>query len=240
MVKEAIVLAGGLGTRLREVVKDVPKPMADVNGRPFLEYLLTFLNRHRIEKVVLSVGYKYEVIRNYFGKSFLDMEILYSIETKPLGTGGGIKKSLTLVDSNDTFIVNGDTFFNVDLDKLFSFHKEKSAVLSIALKPLKHFDRYGSVEINEDGRIVGFKEKKYHESGLINGGIYLLNKEFLMNLELEEKFSFEKDLLEKYYIYYPFYGMKFGGYFIDIGIPEDYEKFKRDVINTGIINLLNF
>ena len=234
MVKEAIVLAGGLGTRLKGAVKDVPKPMADVNGKPFLEYLLTFLNRQGIEKIVLSVGYKYEIIRKYFGKSFLDMKILYSIEAKPLGTGGGIKKSLTLVDSNDTFVVNGDTFFNIELDKLFSFHREKEAVLSIALKPLKHFDRYGSVEINEDGRIVGFKEKKYHESGLINGGIYLINKEFFVSLGLEEKFSFEKDLLERYYISHPFYGMTFKEYFIDIGLPEDYERFKKDIINLAI------
>lgn len=231
MVKEAIVLAGGLGTRLRKVVKDVPKPMADINGKPFLEYLLTFLSKQGIEKVILSVGYKYEVIKNYFGKFFLNIEILYSIETKPLGTGGGVKKSLSLVESDDIFIINGDTFFEVDLDMLFSFHKEKKAVLSIALKPLKCFSRYGSVEIDENGKIIGFKEKKYHDSGLINGGVYVLKKEVFKNLKFGEAFSFEKDFLEEYYIQYPFYGMAFQKYFIDIGIPEDYERFKKDIIS---------
>ena len=234
MVKEAIVLAGGLGTRLRKVVKDVPKPMADINGKPFLEYLLTFLAKQGIERVILSVGYKYEIIKEYFGKNFLNIEILYSIETRPLGTGGGVKKSLSLVESDDVFIINGDTYFEVDLDKLFSFHKEKEAVLSVALKPMKYFGRYGTVEIDRDGKVIGFKEKKYHDSGLINGGVYVLNREIFQNLKFGDAFSFEKDFLEVYYVQYPFYGMKFERYFIDIGIPEDYKKFKGDIINLNL------
>ncbi len=228
MVKEAIVLAGGLGTRLRKVVKDVPKPMADINGKPFLEYLLAFLAKQGIEKVILSVGYKYEIIKNYFGNSFLDMELLYSIENEPLGTGGGIRKSLFLVDSKVFFVVNGDTFFDVDLKKLFLFHKKKNSVLSVALKPMKSFDRYGSVKLDENKRIIDFEEKKYYVSGLINGGIYLLNKNFFMSFNLREKFSFEKDFLEKYYTMYDFYGLSFDDYFIDIGIPEDYERAKEN------------
>ncbi|WP_456426824.1 nucleotidyltransferase family protein [Desulfurobacterium sp.] len=229
MVKEAIVLAGGLGTRLRKVIKDVPKPMADVNGKPFLKYLLTFLAKQKIEKVILSVGYKYEIIKNYFGKSFLGMELVYSVESEPLGTGGGIRKSLSFIDSKEVFVMNGDTFFDVDLKKLFLFHKEKSSVLSVALKPMKQFDRYGSVKLDRNKRIIGFEEKKYYESGLINGGIYLLNKDFFLSFDLGAKFSFEKDFLEKYYNFYAFYGLEFEEYFIDIGIPEDYEKFKDDM-----------
>ncbi len=227
MVKEAIVLAGGLGTRLREVVKDVPKPMADVNGKPFLEYLLTFLVKQSIEKVILSVGYKYEVIKSYFGKSFLGMEIVYSVETEPLGTGGGIRKSLSFVESENAFVLNGDTLFNIDLKKFFLFHEEKNSVLSVALKPMKQFDRYGSVKLDNNKRIIGFEEKRYHESGLINGGIYLLNKDFFTAFDLKEKFSFEKEFLEKYYNLYAFYGLEFEEYFIDIGIPEDYKKCKK-------------
>jgi D-glycero-alpha-D-manno-heptose 1-phosphate guanylyltransferase len=237
MVKEAIVLAGGLGTRLRKVVKDVPKPMADVNGKPFLEYLLAFLAKQQIEKVVLSVGYKYEVIKNYFGKFFSGMELVYSVESEPLGTGGGIRKSLSFVNSGNVFIVNGDTFFDVNLKKLFLFHKKKKSVISVALKPMKHFDRYGSVKLDENKKIIGFEEKKYHESGLINGGIYLLNKDFFMSFDLGEKFSFEKDFLEKYYNSYAFYGLEFESYFIDIGIPEDYENFKKDVAKQIVIDL---
>jgi len=228
MLKEAIILAGGLGTRLRKVVKDVPKPMADVNGRPFLEYLLRYLQQNGIEKVILSVGYKWEVIKAYFGDSFKGIEIVYGVENEPLGTGGGIKKSLSFVNSNDIFILNGDTFFNIDLKEFFAFHKKKRSVLSIALKAMRQFDRYGNVKIDDNNRIVSFEEKRYYESGLINGGIYLLNKDFFMDLDWKDKFSFEKDFLEKYYKFYEFYGLPFDSYFIDIGVPEDYERAKRD------------
>ena len=235
MIKEAIVLAGGLGTRLRKVVSNVPKPMADVNGKPFLEYLLQFLAKHGIKKVVLSVGYQYWVIRDYFGNSFLDMKVLYSIEKELLGTGGGIKKSLKFIESENTLIVNGDTYFDIDLAELFSFHKEKNSALTVALKPMRDFSRYGSVVIDDDGRIIGFREKGYHKYGLINGGIYLLDKGIFLEPTLPEKFSFEKDFLEKYYKTLPFYGKVFHNYFIDIGIPEDYEKFKHDVLDLPSI-----
>jgi len=229
MVKEAIVLAGGLGTRLRSVVKDVPKPMADVNGKPFLEYLLRYLQKNGIEKIILSVGYKWEVIKAYFGDSFEGIKIVYSVENEPLGTGGAVKKSLFFVNSNDVFIVNGDTFFNIDLKEFFAFHKKKRSVLSIALKAMNQFDRYGNVKIDNNNRIVSFEEKRYYEFGLINGGIYLLNKDFFMNFDWKDKFSFEKDFLEKYYKFYEFYGLPFDSYFIDIGVPEDYERAKREM-----------
>ncbi|MFX0195930.1 MAG: sugar phosphate nucleotidyltransferase, partial [Candidatus Hodarchaeota archaeon] len=111
MVKETIILAGGSGTRLQKVVQDVPKPMADINGSPFLEYLLCYLNKQEIKKVILSVGYKYRVIQDYFGTEYKDLVLEYSIEKEPLGTGGGIKKALNLVKSDDVYIINGDTFF---------------------------------------------------------------------------------------------------------------------------------
>ena len=235
MTKEAIILAGGLGTRLRSVVKDVPKPMADINGKPFLEYLLSNLKKQGIEKVILSVGYKYEIIKNYFGNSFLNMKILYSIEDKPLGTGGGIRKSLSFVESEDVFIINGDTIFDIDLSALFSFHKKKKSALTLALKSMKRFSRYGSVELNKQGRIIGFKEKGYHKSGLVNGGIYVLAKEVLEDFKIEKPFSFEKDFLEVYYTILPFFGMSFENYFVDIGIPEDYERFKKDAIALNFL-----
>jgi len=240
MVKEAIVLAGGLGTRLKKVVSNVPKPMADVNGKPFLEYLLQFLAKHGIKKVVLSVGYRYWVIHDYFGDSFLNMEVLYSIEKELLGTGGGIKKSLKFIESENALIVNGDTYFDIDLAELFSFHKKKNSALTVALKPMKDFSRYGSVVIDSYGRITGFKEKGYHKYGLINGGIYLLDKSIFLELNLPEKFSFEKDFLEKYYKTLPFYGKVFHNYFIDIGIPKDYEKFKRDAFSLFGLQSKNY
>jgi len=229
MLKEAIILAGGLGTRLRKVAKDIPKPVVEINGKPFLEYLLTLLLDQGIEKVILAVCYKHHVIKAYFGNFFNGLRLVYSIEDQPLGTGGAIKKSLPLVDSKDVFIVNGDTFFDISFKNLYLFHKEKNSLLSMALKPMKQFDRYGSVKIDENNRIIGFEEKKYHREGLINGGIYILNKDFFKNLCLPRKFSFEKDFLEKYYKTYPIYGLEFYGYFIDIGTPKDYERFKEYV-----------
>lgn len=228
MVKEAIILAGGLGTRLRSVVKDIPKPMANINGKPFLEYILLYLKSKGILKVILAVSYKWEIIRNYFGKEYEGLEIVYSIEHTPFGTGGAIKKAIDFVEFADICILNGDTFFNVDLKKFFEFHKNKDSILSIALKKMENIERYGTVEINNENRITAFYEKQYKRDGLINGGIYLLNKDFLLSLNLPNKFSFEKDLLEMYYKIYPFYGLPFDSYFIDIGVPGDYEKAKRD------------
>ncbi len=228
MVKEAIVLAGGLGTRLRKILKDVPKPMADINGKPFLEYLLLNLEKNGIEKVILAVGYKYEVIKDYFGEKFNSLQIKYSIENKLLGTGGGIKKALSLIEEEDVYVFNGDTFFDINLEKFYEFHKSKRAKISIALKAMQNFNRYGTVMIDKDFRIVGFEEKKFRKVGFINSGIYLLNTPFFNFQNLPLKFSFEKDFLEVYYKDFEFYGFPFEGYFIDIGVPEDYERARED------------
>ena len=231
MVKEAIVLAGGLGTRLRRVVKNVPKPMAeDVSGKPFLQYILDYLSNFGLKKVILAVGYRYEVVLKYFGKKYKNLSLIYSIEDEPLGTGGAIKKSLSLVSENDVLVLNGDTFFKIDFLKFFEFHKTKKADLSIALKPMENFDRYGTVKIDKQNRIIGFKEKEFKKYGLINGGVYLFKKEIFRNINLSEKFSFEKDFLEKFYKKLNFLGLPFDDYFIDIGIPEDYERAKKELV----------
>ncbi|AIH04364.1 MULTISPECIES: nucleotidyltransferase family protein [Thermodesulfobacterium] len=229
MVKEAIVLAGGLGTRLRNVIKDIPKPMADINGKPFLEYVLKYLSHMEIKNVVLSVGYKHESIINYFGNSFLNLGLKYSIEEKPLGTGGAIKKSLNLINSKDVFVLNGDTIFLVDLRDFYRFHKSKKSFVTIALKEILNPERYGSVEIDEKSKIRSFYEKGIKkDKTLINGGIYIINKEFFLSQNLPYKFSFEKDFLQKFYKDFDFYGYVSDAYFIDIGIPEDYEKAKNE------------
>lgn len=230
---EAIILAGGLGTRLRSVVADLPKPMADINGKPFLEYLLKFLKNNSIKKVILSVGYKYEVIKNYFGDSFDEIELAYSIEDEPLGTGGAIKKSLTYASCNDVIVLNGDTFFNINIKNLAKYHTEKKAPLSLALKKVSNNDRYGAVEINQNYRITGFKEKGKISSSdfLINAGFYAINKEKFLSIPMPDKFSFEKDFLEAYFSKIEIYGFVFDGYFIDIGIPEDYRKACEELKN---------
>lgn len=220
---EAIVLAGGFGTRLKEVVSDVPKPMAPVNGKPFLEYLLKDLSKKGIKHVILAVGYKKEIIKEYFKNRYENIEITYSEELTPLGTGGAIKKALKLAKEADVFIVNGDTFFDVDLKGMKEFHTEKKSTLTVAVKEMKNFDRYGSLVIKEK-KIIEFEEKKKKAKGKINGGIYLIKKDLLNRIE-KEKFSFEKEILEDKKIEKYSYESK--GYFIDIGIPKDYYLFKE-------------
>lgn len=228
MINEAIILAGGLGTRLRSIVKDVPKPMADINGKPFLEYIFHYLKYFNITKIILAVGYKADIIKNHFGNNFNGISIIYSEEKELLGTGGAIKQAIKFSEGNDVLILNGDTFFDVDLNKAYQFHKQKHSNLTILLKQMIDVQRYGIIEIDENNKIKRFLEKYQRDNGYINGGIYLLNKKIFLSLDLPVKFSFEKDFLEKYYQLSDFYGFISDSYFIDIGVPEDYERAKKD------------
>jgi D-glycero-alpha-D-manno-heptose 1-phosphate guanylyltransferase len=228
MIKEAVILAGGLGTRLKSVIKDIPKPMAEVCGKPFLCYILDFTIKHGIERVILSVGYKWEVIKNFFGGQYKNLKLEYAVENTLLGTGGGLKNALKYVNEEEVFVLNGDTFFDIDLNLFYNLHKSKNSKLSIALKKTENTERYGIVEIDENNRIVSFLEKGKRVSGFINGGIYLLNKNFFNVLSPEGNFSLEKDFLEKFYKDYEFYGFPFDGFFIDIGVPEDYERARKE------------
>lgn len=218
-----IILAGGFGTRLSTVVKDVPKPMAPINGKPFLHYIFEELQEQNIQEVILSVGYLHEAIQDFFKEEYLGIKIKYSIETEPLGTGGGIKQAFDFIE-DDAFVLNGDTFFDIELSKL----KIDNSDISIALKPMFEFDRYGTVELNETNRIISFNEKKYCEHGLINGGVYYFKKTIFDKLEVGNKFSFEKEVLEKNVQNLKIQGKTFDNYFIDIGIPEDYQKAQHD------------
>lgn len=236
---EAIILAGGFGTRLQSVVKDVPKPMADVLNRPFLTYILDELVEYNFNKVILAVGYKKEVIIDYFGDNYKGMQILYSTEDEPLGTGGCIKKAMDLVSDDNVFIINGDTLFKVDYAKM----KELNSI-AIACKYMTNFDRYGEVIIN-NGIIERFMEKKQVEAGYINGGIYYLPKNVFSKYSLHKKFSLEKDFFEVYMDKLNIRAFLSNDYFIDIGIPEDYDKIQRDLSKKkalfldrdGVINI---
>lgn len=216
---QAIVLAGGLGTRLRSVVQDLPKPMAPINGKPFLAFVLEYLKKQGITEIILSVSYKYELIQEYFKDEFYGMKIHYNIEKELLGTGGAIKDALKLV-KNEAYVVNGDTFFDIDLKKLVL----NSSKICIALKQMQNFDRYGTVNVDEQGIVTSFEEKVFKKQGLINGGIYLLKKDIFDEFSLEKKFSFEEFLQENYKLL-KIQTQIFDDYFIDIGIPEDYIKF---------------
>ena len=222
---EAVVLAGGLGTRLRSVVSDVPKPMAPVGGKPFLEYILKYLKRNGIEKIVLSVGYKWETIKKYFTDEFDGIELVYSVEDEPLGTGGAIKKALDSVESDKAYIVNGDTFFDIDLQELVLANDSK---IVLALKRMYDFDRYGCVESDTEGRVIKFTEKGFRKSGNINGGIYLVNRNLFEPYILNNKFSFE-EFMQKEYMNLKMISKVFDNYFIDIGIPGDYDRAQKEI-----------
>ncbi|WP_086270420.1 D-glycero-D-manno-heptose 1-phosphate guanosyltransferase [Campylobacter devanensis] len=218
--KEAIILCGGLGTRLKSVLPNLPKPMAPIKNKPFLAFVLEYLKRQNIKKVILAVSYKYDIIQNYFQNSYLNMEIVYSIEDKPLGTGGAIMEALKFVDQNSVYILNGDTIFDINLNNL----KLDDSKICIALKHMNNFDRYGSVNIDKNHNITAFNEKKFTPDGFINGGIYLITKDIFDIFNLQNKFSFE-EFFQNNFLALKARACVFDDYFIDIGIPQDYQAF---------------
>ncbi len=220
---ECIILAGGLGTRLRGVIGDQPKCMAAVREKPFLEYLLKYLESEGCTRVVLSLGYRHEVILDWLQSNEWNFEVDHVIEQEPLGTGGGIQLALQKAKSDSVLVLNGDTMFRISLDELLNCHKAKGAETTLALKPMQEFERYGAVRIDDENRIVAFEEKKFQIEGLINGGIYCIDRERYLSRSLPEKHSFEKDYLEQYIDEKILYGFVADNYFIDIGVPEDYE-----------------
>ena len=229
MVKEAIILAGGLGTRLREAVPDLPKCMAPVAGKPFLSYVIDHLRMQGVERFIFSLGYKWEIIEEYLQREYATLNYASVIEEEPLGTGGAIQLAIQKATTENIVVANGDTLFKIKLGSIVELHKSNDAECTLALKPMQNFDRYGVVETDSNGKIISFKEKQLYQQGLINGGVYLLNKKQFLNRSLPQKFSFEKDYLEKFCTEDKFYGSQQTGYFIDIGIPEDYQKAQTDL-----------
>ncbi len=229
MIKEAIILAGGFGTRLQSVVKELPKPMAPINDRPFLEYLLDYLEGYGINKVILSVGYRHEVIQAHFKNKYKYMHIAYAVEEEALGTGGAIKLAAQQIEGNKFFVLNGDTMFQVNLGKLQDYHRIFGSELTMVLRKVNDVQRYGSVEVDSKGKLIHFTEKgEKTGSGSINGGVYLIDKKLIEELPFSGAFSFEKEVLQKSFDRHEFYGMSCKQYFIDIGIPEDYLRAQKD------------
>ena len=234
MIREAIIIAGGLGTRLQTVVQDVPKAMAPVNNRPFLEYQLDYLERWGMKKVVLSLGYKHELIKNHFGDQYRSITLEYAIEKEPLGTGGAIVNALPHIEGFYVFVLNGDTYFEVNLQRLDDFRRIKEADTCLVLRFENDTSRFGAIEFDQSNRITKFVEKdESMGEGYINGGVYLLRKDYYLNFGFPEKFSIERDFFQKNYKIEEFYGLRCFSYFRDIGVPEDYKKaqdeFKRIV-----------
>ena len=220
---EVIILAGGLGTRLRSVVQEVPKCMAPVGGRPLLSYLLDWLKMHSVDHVVFSVGYLKEQIIEYIQGEQWPFTYDFSIEETPLGTGGGIRLALDYCRERRVYVLNGDSFFPVDLQQM-----PCTGALTLALQRMRHFDRYGAVSLSGT-RITAFQEKKYCEEGFINGGVYALRRDRLDLKPFPEKFSFEKEVLEPMAKSGQLEGWDGDSYFIDIGIPEDYGRAQWEI-----------
>lgn len=224
MIREAIVLAGGLGTRLRAEVRDLPKCMAKIAGRPFLEYQLDYLIHQGIRRVILSVGYLAEAVEQHFGDAYHECTIGYARETSPLGTGGAIRHAMEQVTGSQVAVLNGDSVFLADLQIQYQYHLEAGADTTLALHSMTHPDRYGTVELDPTGRITRFLEKQMLAEGLINTGVYVFDVARFREKQLPEKFSIEKDYFEALVRQYPFAGFPTEGYFLDIGIPEDYHR----------------
>jgi len=226
---EAIILAGGLGTRLRSVVADVPKCMAPVNGVPFIAFIIEDLIKQGVERIIFSLGYKSESVIDFVKEKYKYLDKVYVIEEQPLGTGGAIKEACEAVHGENVIVVNGDTLFSVDLNELADIHIKQHTECTIALKPMTNFSRYGSVETNTNAMVTAFNEKQFCKEGLINGGIYILQAKKFLEHSLPDVFSFEKEYLEKNVNTHKLYGIAFDDYFIDIGIPEDYERAQKEL-----------
>jgi D-glycero-alpha-D-manno-heptose 1-phosphate guanylyltransferase len=224
MIREAIILAGGLGTRLRTAVPDLPKCMAPVAGKPFLEWLIGWLTVQGIGRVIFSLGYKHEVVDEFLRSRYKDLTYKIVVESDPLGTGGAIRKAVDVVREENVLVLNGDTFFKVDLAAMSGFHITKKGDCTLALKPMKNSDRYGVVEINNENAVTAFREKQWYDESLINGGVYALHVTPFIKMKFPEKFSFEKDYLEKNFPSGRIIGFVQDKYFIDIGVPEDFKK----------------
>ena len=226
MIRTAIILAGGLGTRLKKVNPLLPKPLAPINNRPFLEHLMDYWIEQGISQFILSVGYKSQSIIDHFGQNYLGVSIDYAIEESPLGTGGGLL--LAAKGLMDPFLVlNGDTFFEVNLKDLTNFHEKNKSEWTVSLFRTDNFKRYMSLEPSISGLIHKIKLNNIQSSYLANGGVYLINPSVLININkpLNRKISLEDDLLpECLSLGDNLYGLEFSGRFIDIGIPEDYYR----------------
>lgn len=222
---QAVILAGGFGTRLAHIVKDVPKPMAPINGKPFLAYQIEQLRSNGFDNFILLTGYLSEVIERYF-ENFSDVKCLK--ETIPLGTGGAILNAYEHLE-DDFWVINGDTFFDIDFSIMKKFAEDKNAV--IALRYSEDIARYGFVDIDDDFLINNFTEKgclpQNWIDGYINGGIYYFKKKLLAeeydNFK-NSNISLESTLFPKFLAKNAMFGLPMGGAFIDIGIPEDYAR----------------
>lgn len=227
-----VILAGGLGTRLKSLFPDKPKVLAPILGRPFLTFLLDQLAMAGAEKTVLCTGYMANEVQNQLGSSYKTIQLIYSREDVPLGTGGALRLALPYLDSDAVLVMNGDSFVNMDLSVYLAWFHEKGCKASLLLVNVSNTGRYGRVVVDRDGLVLGFEEKgANHGSGWINAGVYIINKSFIETIPVETPFSLERKLFPKL-ICKGIYGFQFKGEFIDIGTPESFasaDNFFRSI-----------
>ena len=228
--KELMILAGGSGTRIRESIPGLPKALAPVGNKPFIDHLIRFYLDQGLERFVFCLGIYQDQVIDHLESAFPNLDRIYVCESEPLGTGGAIRNGLGHCISNTVLAVNGDTYYAIELAKASAFHHMCGAECTLLLKHLDNTERYGRVELGKDYRVTGFIEKGISGEGLINAGAYLLNKRMFLANDLPLKFSFEKEYLEKYFINNRIYGLKQDRFFLDIGIPEDLVKAQTDII----------
>ncbi len=225
---KAIILAGGLGSRLRERVPDLPKPMAPVAGRPFLEYVLDRLIAGGVSEIILSVGYRADVIMAHFENAYRNAVVSYAVETEPLGTGGAIVHALNGQSGYPVLVLNGDTFLNIDYGELLRWYAQSPAQVAMVLREVPDIARYGSVLVSGE-RVSGFVEKGKVGPGLINAGVYIVHPDVFAAFSLSGKFGFETDLLGSHCEVLSPRAFITDAYFIDIGIPDDYDRAQHEL-----------
>lgn len=226
---EAIILAGGFGTRLRQLVADVPKPMAPVAGRPFLEILLGSLARKGFGRVVLSLGFMAENIRGHFGSHYAGMELVYVVEDQPLGTGGGVRLAMDQTQADHVFIFNGDTFLDLEVDQVERQWETRERPLIVG-REVPDTGRYGRL-LEVDGIATGFTEKGVVGPGMINAGCYVFKREQLEAFPVGTAFSLEADYLARAVAAHDFDVFVTQGHFIDIGVPDDFVRAQSELMD---------
>ena len=232
MINTAIILAGGFGTRLRSVVSEVPKPMAPINGKPFLEILINYWIKQGVNNFILSVGYKHEIIENYFGSNYKNAGIKYLVEEFPLGTGGALIKAISTFKIEQPFLLlNGDTYFSVSLENLEAFHNQKKSAFTFSVFKSNNLERYLGLDVNDKMQVLPLEnEGGSIESQFVNGGVYIIDPSIINinNFEIDHFYSFESDILpEIMKEYSATFACEFDTTFIDIGVPEDYFKANK-------------
>lgn len=234
----ALILAGGLGTRLRSVYAAGPKTLAPVGTRPFVDYLLTWLYMQGIEEIILCVGYKRSRIRRHVGSGRRwGLRVRYSVEQKLLGTAGAVKKAGEMLEDESVFVINGDTFLDVNLQKMCAFHRNQKGWATVAVTRVPDEGRFGTLRLDSRGRVTLFMEKRSRDTKdgypgsmrQINGGVYLFEKKLLDTIPVGEPVSLEKDVFPRLLLKKRLFGFMTDGYFLDIGVPDDFRRAQSEL-----------